>query len=97
MLGTVGGHPKQIVTNVSVQMSHNFSKIMQQLLQEANEGRFATKSEAVQRRDNILKTQPAAPADSGTTAAPEPASQAPTEPDHYEDGQQLPDDSMDLW
>ena len=68
MMGTVAGHPKKIVTNVSVQMSHDFSKIMQQLLKEANEGRFATKSEAVKRRDHLVEQSPAAPADPAAPA-----------------------------
>ena len=42
------------MTNVSVQMSHSFSKIMQQMLQEAKEGRFATKGDAVKRRDQLV-------------------------------------------
>ena len=92
MMGTVGDEPKKIVTNISVQMSHHFTTIMQQLLKEANEGRFATKNEAVQRRDHLLGEgvgePPAGPADSGAPAAPaERASQAPTEPDHDEQGE----------
>ena len=69
MMGTVSGLPKKIVTNVSVQLSHDFSKIMQHLLAEANAGKFATKGEAVKRRNQMLAAQPAAPAESGATAA----------------------------
>ena len=54
MMGTFAGEPKTFVTNVSVQMSHDFSNIMQQLLQEANEGKFDNKGEAVRRRDHLV-------------------------------------------
>ena len=54
-MATVAGEPKTFVTNVSVQMSHDFSKIMQQMLQEAKEGRFATKGDAVKRRDQLVE------------------------------------------
>ena len=64
MLGTVAGEPKNIVTNVSVQMSHDFSKIMQQILRGANEGKLVAKSEAVQRRDQLVGKRPVVPADS---------------------------------
>ena len=53
-MATVAGEPKTFVTNVSVQMSHSFSTIMQQMLQEAKDGRFATKGDAVKRRDQLV-------------------------------------------
>ena len=68
MMGTVNGLPKKIVTNISVQMSHDFVKIMNYLLEEAKAGKFATKGEAVKRRNEMLAAQPAAPAESGSTA-----------------------------
>ena len=104
-MSTFAGEPKQFVANVSVQMSHKFSTIMQQLLHEALEGRFATKQDAVMRRDQLLaesKKQAApadsdAPADSVATAVPaEPAELPLTHPDHSEDRQVL-DDSQDVW
>ena len=64
------------MTNVSVQMSHSFSKIMQQMLQEAEEGRFATKSDAVKRRDQLVGE-----------AAPQAAPAEESEPWQWEDGQ----------
>ena len=95
MMGTVTGEPKKIVTNVSVQMSHDFSKIMQQILGEANEGRFATKGEPVQRRDQLVDQ--AAPADSGHQDEPTESTLQAEPAEHYEDGQ-LPtiDDSCDV-
>ena len=61
MMGTVDGIQKKIITNISVFMSHDFSKLMQQLANEAKEGLFSTKGEAVQRRDQLIKspTEPA--------------------------------------
>ena len=68
MMGTFPGEPgpKRFVTNVSVQMSHKFSTIMQQLLQEALDGKFLNKGMAVQRRDELLENskKPAEPVDS---------------------------------
>ena len=54
LMATVAGEPRTFVTNVSVQMSHSFSKIMQQMLQEAKEGRFGTKGDAVKRRNQLV-------------------------------------------
>ena len=107
MMGTVAGEPKPFVTNVSVQMSHDFSTIMQQVLKEAKAGRFATNGEAVRRRDQLLGNQAdtmvdsGATVDSGVSTAPaEPAEQlAPTDADHDEDGQ-IPEgtpDVVDVW
>ena len=62
MMGTVGGKSKTFVTNVSVQMSRNFSKVMQQVLKEAQEGKFATRCEAVKRRDELVAETLAGPA-----------------------------------
>ena len=84
-MATVAGEPKTFVTNVSVQMSHSFSKIMQQMLQEAKGGRFATKGGAVKRRDQLVgetaaqavpadesaPTEPAAPAEESAPAGGE--------------------------
>ena len=71
MMGTVGGEPTKIITNISCIMSHDFSNLMQQLLKEANEGAFKTKKQAVLRRDQLIasKTQ-AAPAADTEQAAP---------------------------
>ena len=54
MMGTVAGEPSKIITNISCIMSHDFSKLMQQLLKEANEGAFKTKKQAVLRRDQLI-------------------------------------------
>ena len=77
-MATVAGEPKTFVTNVSVQMSHSFSKIMQQMLQEAKGGMFATKGDAVKRRDQLVgeaapqAAEPqAAPAEESTPWVPE--------------------------
>ena len=78
-MATVAGEPKTFVTNVSVQMSHSFSKIMQQMLQEAKEGRFATKGDAVKRRDQLVgeAAPQAVPADESQAA---PAEESAPEP-----------------
>ena len=87
------------MTNVSVQMSHDFSKIMQQLLKEANGGMLATKGEAIKRKDQLLggTTAPAVPTDEA--APPEPAvpaeDSAPAECEYEENGQ-LPVYSQDV-
>ena len=60
IMGTVGGQPKTFITNVSVSMSHDFCKLMMQILQEANENKFATKGDIVQRRDDLLAEASAA-------------------------------------
>ena len=61
IMGTVADQPKTFITNVSVSMSHDFCKLMMQILQEANENKFATKGEIVQRRDELVaETSPAA-------------------------------------
>ena len=78
MLATVGGEKKRFVTNVTVQMSPNFSSIMQQLLSEARAGKFATKADAIKRRDELVAMEemtPAEPVVSETTPA-EPAMSA---------------------
>ncbi len=70
-MATVADEPKTFVTNVSVQMSHSFSKIMQQMLQEAKEGRFATKGDAVKRRDQLVgEAAPQAVTTAESQAAP---------------------------
>ena len=108
MLATVNGEPRTFVTNVSVQMSFTFSAVMHKLVKEANEGRFATKGDAIQRRDELLRDQPGETVDSQATSASEPAGpaqqvepaeqHAPADPDHYEDGQ-FPNDTQaqDVW
>ena len=85
LMATVAGEPRTFVTNVSVQMSHSFSKIMQQMLQEAKEGRFAIKADALKRRDFLVgeATSQAVPADESQAA---PADSAAPETWH-EDGQ----------
>ena len=60
IMGTVGGQPKTFITNCSVSMNHDFCKIMMQILQEANENKFATKGDVVQRRDDLLAEASAA-------------------------------------
>ena len=66
IMGTVGGQPKTFITNVSVAMSHDFCKLMMQILQEANENKFATKGDIVQRRDELVaKASAAATAPAG--------------------------------
>ena len=93
MLGTVGGKPKTFITNVSVGMAHDFLKIMQQILEEAKEGRFHTKDQAVKRRDELVKESQAAPAEVALLAhsvEPQagPAESFPTfDPELYPDGQ----------
>ena len=71
MLGTVDGKPKTFITNVSVKMSHNFSTVMQRILKEANAGRFATKGDAVKRRDQLVgEAAPQAVSTAESQAAP---------------------------
>ena len=72
MMGTVDGAPNKIVTNVSVRMSYDFTKIMRILLQEAMDGNFATKGQAVARRDQLVYEDPAEPVEE---SAPTPAAQ----------------------
>ena len=55
MMGMVD-NKKEFVTNVTNCMSGDYTKIMQLLLIEAWEGRFAIKSDAIKRRDELLKT-----------------------------------------
>ena len=64
LMGTVNGDTdgKQIITNTSVAMSHDFSAIMQGLLKEAKAGHFKTRGDAVRRRDELIKAAPAATA-----------------------------------
>ena len=65
-MGTVADQPKTFITNVSVTMSHDFCRLMQQILKEANENKFATKGEIVQRRDELVaERSPAATAQAG--------------------------------
>ena len=66
LMGTVADQPKTFITNVSVTMSHDFCRLMQQILKEANDNKFATKGEIVQRRDELVaETNPAATALAG--------------------------------
>ena len=74
MMGTVAGEPKKIITNISCVMSHMFIELMKKLLQEANEGAFTTKGQAVLRRDDLLTT-PAAEAGGEQQAATAAASE----------------------
>ena len=68
MTGMVNGK-KEFVTNVTVNMSKDFSQIMQQVLREAREGRFGTKGDAVTRRDElVVGMTPAEAAESNTTS-----------------------------
>ena len=41
-------------------MNHDFYKIMKQILQEANENKFVTKGDVVERRDDLLAEASAA-------------------------------------
>ena len=69
LMGTVADQPKTFITNVSVTMSHDFCRLMQQILKEANENKFTTKGEIVQRRDELVaETSPAATARTSATA-----------------------------
>ena len=67
MMGMVDGK-KEFVTNVTVNMSKDFSQIMQQLYREAQEGKFGTKGDAIRRRDELVGMTPAEPAESETAS-----------------------------
>ena len=56
-MGTVGGEPKKIITNISVTMSHDFVNIMAILHGDAKAGRFSTKGDAVHKRDEIIHAE----------------------------------------
>ena len=96
-MGTVDGKPKTFITNVSVRMAHDFLKIMQQIFEEAKEGRFQSKEQVVNRRDELVKESTAAPAKvallAHTVEVPAgPAESFPTfDPELYPDGQ-VPED-----
>ena len=104
-MGTFAGGPKQFVTNVSVQMSHKFSTIMQQLMHEALEGKFDNKGEAVRRRDQLLaESKQAAPADSDARAVSELLAESKTQAEpaqlqfsQHEDRQVLAESADDIW
>jgi len=55
MEATVGGEQKKIVTGVSVQTSHTFCDIMEQLKAESDNGAFRTKNQPVHRRDELVQ------------------------------------------
>ena len=66
LCGTVVGEPKKIITNVSVQMSNHFFKIMESFYKEARAGVFTTKGDVVNRRGELLSViaeQPDEPAE----------------------------------
>ena len=81
---------------------------MQQLLDEAKEGKFATKGEAVQRRDQLLgeaavqavpaqgsaPTDPAAPAEESSPADPAASAEESSPADSEREGGQGPEDSQ---
>ena len=67
MTGIVDGH-KEFVTNVTANMNKDFSQIMQQVLTEAREGRFATKGDAVRRRGELVGITSSEPDRSKTTS-----------------------------
>ena len=64
MIGTVGGEPRR-VAGVGATMTRYFSDTMEVLLSEANAGNFATKAEAIERRNELVKKPPVAPAAAG--------------------------------
>ena len=57
--GTIDGKRYKFITKVSVNMHQDFSTIMQQLHKEAIAGTLATKYQAVHRRDQLIRNQPA--------------------------------------
>ena len=69
LIGNANGIPHKFITGAVVTMSHDFSNIMQTLLEEARAGHFATNGEVIQRRNMLLghdpyvRKPPAAPAD----------------------------------
>ena len=56
LCGTVDGLPTRFITNVSCRMSQDFLKIASTLLEEANDGAFLTKRQAIDRRDKLVYT-----------------------------------------
>ena len=71
IMATVNGSPtKRFITNMSVTMSHKFSTIMQNLLEEARQGKFKTRGELINRRNEFLDIQqPAVTADGAAETA----------------------------
>lgn len=65
MMGKVGKKKNRIITNISAMMDHQFSAKMFVLLQEAKNGCFMRKDDAVRRRDELV-----ALADTAEAAAP---------------------------
>ena len=68
---------QKFITNVSVQMSFHFIKIMEGVFEEAVAGAFFTKSNAIHRRDellNVIAEQPDEPAE--TAEQPDTAERA---------------------
>ena len=68
-------------------MNHKFVHLMKVLLDEARNGNFATKGQAVQRRDELIRDAPAETA--SQDAVDEPTS-VRAEIEHFEDAQ-IPD------
>ena len=78
MMGTVGGEPKKIITNISVTMSYDFVNLMAILHCDANAGRLRTKGDAVHKRDELIHAKrdadkPAETAADASIAQAEPA------------------------
>ena len=46
---------KKIITNINVNMSKDYSPIMMAMLNEAKAGKYKSKGEAIDRRDELLE------------------------------------------
>ena len=89
IMGTVSGSPtKRFITNMSVTMSHQFSTIMQNLLEEARQGKFKTRGELINRRNELLEIQqPAVTAEEAAEATDDADTAAEQEgPEHGSGG-----------
>ena len=69
MSGTIQGTEDRIVTNMSVNMSHNYTVLMGRVHAEAVAGKFPTKGDAVRRRDELLAEERAVTADANNEHA----------------------------
>lgn len=85
MMGAAGGwgaDGENIATNISVLMSLEFSKLMNTIFQEANDGAFATKADAARRRNELVvaTVDPETGLDATALSMPTPAAPARCSP-----------------
>ena len=91
MEATAGGEQKKIVTGVSVQTSHTFCDIMEQLKAEADNGAFRTKNQAVHRRNELVQESHRLLVQEADSIAPGEAGPA------HNSAMWTPEQVMDVW